>query len=112
MDSVDQNIRIKKQHSLPFHHAIEFFSIGNIHVSRPKIPAWQCLLGFWLTCRKSGCKNAPEPGLYKSGHSGFTPRRLFPQPLHYGIVNVQGRFHMANHITLAITCQFPLLSVI
>lgn len=104
---VEQDIGIDNEHvpgSVPIHSFVQCVTIGHVDVRTTTSPLRQgfahlvgLLFGFF--------EYTAQAGLDQLRHRLALARCLLAQSLHYAVIDIQGRFHMGNHMQDMEVCQ-------
>ena len=88
---------------LAVHDVVERVPVCDIHKSAPTVEGRQCRKRDRLRLRR---EQASERRFDQLGHGPARTSRFPPEPSHDGVVDVERRLHMANHIFGMAGCQF------
>src|SRR5438874_4964252 len=108
ISGVNEHVRIDNKHlPSPFHHVVQGVAIGDIDKMTSAAKSGQGSK-FRFRPAGAGLKQQPQRRFDQLGHRLTLPSRFPPETAHDGIVDVQRRLHMENHIDYMAICQiFP-----
>ena len=96
---VQQDVGVDDQQSGLFHCRIQFGTIRHVHEWPPTAPGREHGAGaFPVRFGRRFSQNASQRRFHEFGDGRSPSGRLFAQPSHHGVVDVESRLHMENHI--------------